>query len=88
KPGYCSYDRTATGDLEVVVPVLFETIGCHDGAGTWAEVRGIIGVIGGRAVEIRKMYINAWMPQVGSTAAAALGITLKNATAPPIWITR
>ncbi|MEM1663476.1 MAG: alkaline phosphatase family protein [Pyrobaculum sp.] len=88
KPGYCSYDRTATGDLEVVVPVLFETIGCHDGAGTWAEVRGIIGIIGGRAVEIRKMYINAWMPQVGSTAAAALGITLKNATAPPIWITR
>ncbi len=87
KPGYCAYDKTATGDDVVVIPSLFQTVGCHDDIGTWGELRSIIGIYGGRAVKLRQLKgIQAWMPQVGATVAAILNIQLKNATATPIWV--
>jgi len=87
KPGYCAYDRTATGEDVFVIPSRFETVGCHDDLGSFMELRAAFGVYGGNAVKIRKMAdVQIMMPQVGSTAAALLGVTLKNATFPPIWV--
>ncbi|MEZ0319510.1 MAG: alkaline phosphatase family protein [Pyrobaculum sp.] len=87
KAGYCTYDKDATGEDVVLVPSLFGTVGCHDGLGPWKELRAFFGIYAGSAVKLRPLKdIQIFMPQIGSTAAALLGIRLRNATFPPIWV--
>jgi|GEM_PF-1355795 len=87
KPGYCAYDRSATSDNVVSIPIPFYSVtGCHDGLGSWKELRSIIG-IWGKGVEVRQLKgFEAYSPQVGSTIAALLGLELRNATFAPIWV--
>jgi hypothetical protein len=89
KPGYCAYDRSATSDNVVSIPIPFYSVtGCHDDLGSWKELRTIIG-IWGKGVEVRQMKgFEAYSPQVGSTIAALLGLELRNATFAPIWVLR
>ncbi|PLC65834.1 hypothetical protein B7L68_02720 [Thermoproteus sp. CP80] len=88
KPGYCAYDKSATRDnvVNTPIPFVYSVTGCHDGLGSWKELRSIIG-IWGKGVEVRQLKgFEAYSPQVGSTIAALLGLELRNATFAPIWV--
>jgi len=89
KPGYCAYDRSATSDNVVSIPIPFYSVtGCHDDLGSWKELRTIMGVWG-KGVEVRQIKgFEAYTANVGSTIAALLGLELRNATFAPIWVLR
>ena len=57
--------------------------GCHDGLGSWKELRSIIDI----GVEVRQIKgFEAYTANVGSTIAALLGLELRNSTFTPIWV--
>jgi hypothetical protein len=88
KPGYCAYDKSATRDDVVNIPIhfVYSVTGCHDGLGSWEELRSIIG-IWGKGVGARQMKgFEVYTANVGSTIAALLGLELRNATFTPIWV--